>query len=157
MDKTGISCLLGPYQHAVTNALEKMHRGNIAARIWAKDFRVWKPSPQEITNRLDWLTAPVETSANAGRIRASLTPFTSGSIEDVVLLGMGGSSLCADVFNNMFGSAPGFPRLQILDTTDPEIIRGAAETLNPGKTLFIVSSKSGKPWKSSRSFITSTI
>ncbi len=144
MDKTGISFILGPYQGAVTDALVKMRRDNIAAHIWANDFRVWKPSPQEIINRLAWLTAPVETYANVGRIRASLMPFTNGTIEDVVLLGMGGSSLCADVFNNMFGSAPGFPRLQILDTTDPDVIRNVAEKLNPGKTLFVVSSKSGK-------------
>lgn len=144
MDKTGISLLLGPYQNAVTNALAKMRRNNIAARIWANDFNVWKPSPQEITNRLAWLHAPVETSSNVSRIRASLTTITNGSIADVVLLGMGGSSLCADVFNDIFGSAPGFPRLQILDTTDPAVIWKAASRINPGKTLFIVSSKSGK-------------
>ncbi len=143
MQTTGISFLLGLYQGAVTNALEKMRRGNIAARIWANDFHVWKPAPQEISNRLGWLHAPVETSSNAARIRASLTPFTNGSVQDVVLLGMGGSSLSAEVFNSIFGSAPGFPRLQILDTTDPSTIRSVAEKLNPAKTLFIVSSKSG--------------
>lgn len=143
MQTTGISFLLGLYQGAVTNALEKMRRSNIAARIWANDFHVWKPAPQEISNRLGWLHAPVETSSNASRIRASLEPFTNGSIQDVVLLGMGGSSLSAEVFNKIFGSAPGFPRLQILDTTDPVMIRGVAEKLNLAKTLFIVSSKSG--------------
>lgn len=143
MQTTGISFLLGPYQSAITNALEKMRRGNIAARIWANDFRVWKPAPLEISNRLGWLHAPVETSANAASIRASLEPFTNGSIDDVVLLGMGGSSLSAEVFNNMIGSAPGFPRLQILDTTDPAVISSVAKKLNLEKTLFIVSSKSG--------------
>lgn len=143
MQKTGVSFLLGPYQSAVTNALEKMRRSNIVARIWANDFRVWKPAPEEISNRLGWLHAPVETSANAGRIRTSLAPFTNGRIEDIVLLGMGGSSLSAEVFNNMFGSAPGFPRLQVLDTTDPVTILSVAEKLNLEKTLFIVSSKSG--------------
>jgi glucose-6-phosphate isomerase/transaldolase/glucose-6-phosphate isomerase len=143
METAGVSFLLGSYQSAVNNALDKMRRSNIAARIWANDFRVWKPSPQEISNRLGWLHAPLETSANVKSIRASLEPFTSGSIEDVVLLGMGGSSLSAEVFNNIFGSAPGFPRLQILDTTDPQIIHGVAEKLILEKTLFIVSSKSG--------------
>jgi len=143
MKTTGISFLLGPHQSAVTNALGKMRRSNIAARIWANDFHVWKPTPEEISNRMGWLHAPVETSANVGRIRASLEPFTNGSIDDVVLLGMGGSSLSAEVFNKMIGSAPGFPRLQILDTTDPETIRCVAEKLNLEKTLFIVSSKSG--------------
>lgn len=144
MQTTGISFLLGPYQSAVSNALEKMRRSNIAARIWANDYRVWKPAPEEISNRLGWLHAPVETFANVSRIRSSLEPFTNGSIEDVVLLGMGGSSLSAEVFNKIFGSAPGFPRLQILDTTDPDSIRRTAEKIHLGKTLFIVSSKSGK-------------
>ncbi len=143
MQTTGISFLLGPYQGAVTNALAKMRRSNIAARIWANDFHVWKPTPQNISNRLGWLHAPLETSANAKSIRASLEPFTNGSIEDVVLLGMGGSSLSAEVFNNVFGNAPGFPALQILDTTDPLTIHNVAEKLNLEKTLFIVSSKSG--------------
>ena len=143
METAGVSFLLGSYQSAVTNAVDKMRRSNIAARIWANDFHVWKPSPQEISNRLAWLHAPLETSANVKSIRASLEPFTNGSIEDVVLLGMGGSSLSAEVFNNIFGSAPGFPRLQILDTTDPQIIHDVAEKLNLAKTLFIVSSKSG--------------
>jgi len=143
MDMTGISFWLGPYQGAVTNALEKMRRSNIAARIWANDYRVWKPTSQEISNRLGWLHAPLETSANAARIRASVEPFTNGGIEDVVLLGMGGSSLSAEVFNNMFGSAAGFPRLQILDTTDPVVIRATSKKLDLEKTLFIVSSKSG--------------
>ncbi|MBP8667124.1 MAG: hypothetical protein KBH92_11535, partial [Syntrophaceae bacterium] len=144
MQTAGISFLLGPYQNYVNNALDKMSRGNIAARIWANDFHVWKPSPQEIANRLGWLHAPVETSAHVSEIRASVEPFTNGSIDDVVLLGMGGSSLSAEVFSNIFGSAPGFPRLQILDTTDPVVIRRVARGLNLDKTLFIVSSKSGK-------------
>ena len=144
MQTAGISFLLGPYQNYVNNALDKMSRGNIAARIWANDFHVWKPSPQEIANRLGWLHAPVETSAHVSEIRASVEPFTNGSIEDVILLGMGGSSLSAEVFSSIFGSAPGFPRLQILDTTDPVVIRRVARGLNLDKTLFIVSSKSGK-------------
>ena len=143
MNTTGISFLLGPHQSAVTNALEKMRRGNIAARIWANDFRVWKPAPDEITNRLGWLHAPVDTSANISGVCASLEPFTHGNIAEIVLLGMGGSSLSAEVFNKMFGSTPGYPHLQILDTTDPTAIRNVAEKIVWNKTLFLVSSKSG--------------
>jgi len=148
MQTTGISFLLGPYQSAVSNALEKMRRSNIAARIWANDYRVWKPAPEEISNRLGWLHAPVETFANVSRIRSSLEPFTNGSIEDVVLLGMGGSSLSAEVFNKIFGSAPGFPRLQILDTTDPDSIRRTAEKFIWGKRFLSFPPSRGKPWKS---------
>jgi glucose-6-phosphate isomerase len=66
------------------------------------------------------------------------------SINDVVLLGMGGSSLAAEVFNKIFGSHTGYPQLHIVDTTDPVFISQVTGRLNPEKTLFLVSSKSGK-------------
>jgi glucose-6-phosphate isomerase len=143
MDTISISFLLGKYQSAVTNALEKMRRSNIAARIWANDFNVWKPAPQEITNRLGWLHTPKETSEKINSIHTSLEPYIDGSIQDVVLLGMGGSSLAADVFNKIFGSRPGYPQLHILDTTDPFSISQLTHKLELEKTLFLVSSKSG--------------
>jgi glucose-6-phosphate isomerase len=143
MDPIGISFLLGQYQSAVTNALAKMLRSNITARIWAKDHRLWKPKPDEIINRLGWLNAPAETLSNIGYIRTILNPITEDGVKDVVLLGMGGSSLAADVFNRIFGSAQGFPRLHVLDTTDPGVIRGITRSLDLEKTIFLVSSKSG--------------
>lgn len=144
METTGLSFLLGSYQNAVTNALEKMRRSNIAARIWAHDFNVWKPAPDEISNRLAWLHAPVETLAMVKSIRSSLSHLTERNIRDVVLLGMGGSSLSAEVYKNMIGSQPGFPRLLILDTTDPAIISKAVKSIDLKRTLFLVASKSGK-------------
>ena len=143
MKAAGISFFPGSYRKEVTEALDKMRRGNIAARIWSGDHRVWKPSPVEISNRLGWLHAPVETLANASGICASLAHFTGGRFDHVVLLGMGGSSLAAEVFSNVFGSAPGFPRLIIVDTTDPVTIDSVAAKINPVTTLFIVASKSG--------------
>ncbi|MFO7570490.1 MAG: hypothetical protein R6W75_11890 [Smithellaceae bacterium] len=143
MDQAGIAYSLGPYQSAHENALQKMRRNSIAARIWANDFNVWKPSPLEITNRLGWLSAPAETEANLHHVHSILKPLTSDGLSDVVLLGMGGSSMAADVFNRIFGSAPGYPRLQIIDTTDPAVILEATARLNLQKTLFLVSSKSG--------------
>jgi len=144
MDNAHISFSLGEYQKTVAGALEAMHRDNIISRIWAKDHTVWKPAQDEITNRLGWLDAPVETLEKISYIRAILEPLTQNSISDVVLLGMGGSSLAAEVFNKIFGSHTGYPRLQIVDTTDPVFISRVTGRLNPEKTLFLVSSKSGK-------------
>ena len=120
-----------------------MRRDNIIARIWAKDYTVWKPAPDEIANRLGWLDAPAETLEKINYIRATLEPFTNGSINDVVLLGMGGSSLAAEVFNKIFGSEAGHPQLHIMDTTDPVLISQLTQHLDLEKTLFLVSSKSG--------------
>jgi glucose-6-phosphate isomerase/transaldolase/glucose-6-phosphate isomerase len=144
MDNANISYSLGEYQDSIISALDSMHRDNIIARIWAKDYTVWKSSPDEIVNRLDWLDAPSETLEKINYIHATLEPFTKGRISDVVLLGMGGSSLAAEVFSKIFGSAKGYPKLHIADTTDPVTISQLTHSLNLEKTLFLVSSKSGK-------------
>jgi len=143
MDNANISYSLGEYQDSIISALDTMRRDNIIARIWAKDYTVWKPAPDEITNRLGWLDAPAETLEKINYIRATLELFTSGRINDVVLLGMGGSSLAAEVFNKIFGSAAGYPQLHIMDTTDPVLISQLTQHLDLGKTLFLVCSKSG--------------
>jgi glucose-6-phosphate isomerase/transaldolase/glucose-6-phosphate isomerase len=144
MDNTNISFSLGEYRNAVVGALEAMRRDNIIPRVWAKDHTVWKPAPDEITNRLGWLEAPAETLGKISCIHSTLEPLIKNSINDVVLLGMGGSSLAAEVFNKIFGSHTGYPRLHIVDTTDPVFISQVTGRLNPEKTLFLVSSKSGK-------------
>ena len=144
MDNTNISFSLGEYRNMVAGALEAMRRDNIIPRIWAKDYTVWKSAPDEITNRLGWLEAPAETLGKISYISTILEPLIKNSINDVVLLGMGGSSLAAEVFNKIFGSHTGHPQLHIVDTTDPVFISQVTGRLNPEKTLFLVSSKSGK-------------
>jgi glucose-6-phosphate isomerase len=143
MDDIRITYSLGEYQSAVNSALKKMRDDNIISRIRAKDYTVWKPAQDEIINRMGWLDAPAETLAKINDIRAAIEPFTKGSISDVVLLGIGGSSLAAEVFSKIFGSKTGYPQLCIVDTTDPVFISNVAKRLNLEKTLFLVSSKSG--------------
>lgn len=143
MKGNNISFFLGKYERPVLDALNKMRRNNIIARIWAYDHTVWKPEPDEIVNRLGWLDAPAETLEKLPSIKDTLEPFGNSSIKDIILLGMGGSSLAADVFNRVLGSRPGYPALHILDTTDPGIIFRMTQKLEWEKTLFLVSSKSG--------------
>ena len=134
---------LGTYQNAVISALGALSQNDVIARIWAKDYTVWKPAPYEIVNRLGWLDAPVDTLKKIQYIRSEIVPIINSGINDVVLLGMGGSSLAAEVFKDVFGSTADCPTLRILDTTDPATIAAVTASLNPDKTLFIVSSKSG--------------
>jgi len=143
MDNANISYSLGEYQDSIISALDTMRRDNIIVRIWTKDYTVWKPAPDEIANRLGWLDTPEETLEKIIYIRGTLELLTSGSISDVVLLGMGGSSLAAEVFNKIFGSAAGYPQLHIMDTTDAVLISRLTQHLDLGKTLFLVCSKSG--------------
>jgi glucose-6-phosphate isomerase len=143
MKENNISFSLGKYESPVLDALNKMRRNNVIAHIWAYDYTVWKPEPDEIVNRLGWLGAPTETLEKLPSIKNTLEPFGNISIKDVVLLGMGGSSLAADVFNKILGSRSGYPALHILDTTDPGIISRMTQKLEWEKTVFLVSSKSG--------------
>lgn len=143
MNTVRFSYSLGTYHDAVVSALGSFSQSNIIARIWAKDYTVWKPAPDEIVNRLGWLDAPAQMLPQTQNIRAILAPLISDGLKDTVLLGMGGSSLAAEVFSEIFGSAPGYPRLHVLDTTDPALIAKTAQKLNLEKTIFLVSSKSG--------------
>ncbi len=143
MSDIRIAYSLGDFQSAIDRALEKMRKDNVIERIWAKDYTLWKTAPDEITNRLGWLDAPAQTLKKTDYVRQVLEPFTSGGIKEAVLLGMGGSSLAAEVFIKIFGSHRDYPRLFVLDTTDPEIISSVSQKLDWKKTLFVVSSKSG--------------
>ena len=143
MTEPRIDYSLGDCQSAVNGALEKMRRENLIERVRAKDYTLWKSKPDEIVNRLGWLDAPAETLGKLHDIHSVLEPLMAKNIDDAVLLGIGGSSLAADVFSKIFGSAPDYPRLHIIDTTDPVFISQVVQRLNLGKTLFFVSSKSG--------------
>jgi glucose-6-phosphate isomerase len=140
------------YRDAVSDAMDCLRRNNIVSRILARDYTVWKSTPNEIVNRLDWLTAPAETLTRMQDIRSILDPLIKDGLRDAVLLGMGGSSLAAAVFNDVFGNRRGYPRLHILDTTDPAAIAGVARNLTIEKTIFLVSSKSGTTLETSSLF-----
>ncbi|NTW77127.1 MAG: glucose-6-phosphate isomerase [Syntrophaceae bacterium] len=134
---------LGTYESAVLDALKSLQKDRIIQRIWDRDYTVWKSKPDGIVNRLGWLQAPSETMEKLSDIRSVVVPMIAEGYKDVVLLGMGGSSLAAEVFAQMLGSRKGHPKLHILDTTDPLTIFRLAHQLDWAKTIFLVSSKSG--------------
>jgi glucose-6-phosphate isomerase len=140
---------LGPYAARVEECLKGWDQAEVSRRIWDKDPTVWRPDIKavpfvsELTNRLGWLTIADEMQVDL----TSLADF-AGSIREagfthVVLLGMGGSSMAPEVFMRVFGAMAGFPPLIVLDTTHPDAIRQVSDNLDLGRTLFIVSSKSG--------------
>ena len=138
------SASLGVYQAAVDAALDEMVNDRIVARIWAHDHTVWKPEPAEITNRLGWLNIAEVMSEQVYRLQALLESVSAGGYTDVLLLGMGGSSLAPEVFSNVFGGqVANLPHLAVLDSTDPGAVLAHAERLDPAHTLFIVATKSG--------------
>lgn len=133
----------GSYQQIVETAWKKTQQDDVACRMRAKDYTLWSASPDEIVNRLGWLDAPAHTLKKTDYIRDTLAPLANKKIKDVILLGMGGSSLAAEVFNKRCGAQSGYPRLTVLDTTNPTTISTIAQKIAWDKTIFIVSSKSG--------------
>ncbi len=138
------SASLGAYRPAVDAALDEMVTDRIVARIWAHDHTVWKPNPTEITNRLGWLHTAEAMREQLPRLQELVDLVRADGYTDVLLLGMGGSSLAPEVLGRVFaGQVSGMPALAVLDSTDPGAILAQAEHLDPAHTLFIVSTKSG--------------
>ncbi|MDZ7362772.1 MAG: glucose-6-phosphate isomerase [candidate division KSB1 bacterium] len=137
------SVSLGDYQAAVEKALVELRDNNIMARIWKHDHTVWKPNPTEISNRLGWLHSPEVMMEAIPEITALVDELRAEGYAHALLLGMGGSSLAPEVFRFTFGVKPGYLDLAVLDSTDPDAVLAHAKRLDPAKTLFIVSTKSG--------------
>ena len=110
-------------------------------RLWDHDASLW--TNEDEAKWLGWLGIVDEQLAAAAKLKALADEIKSGGFSDVLLLGMGGSSLCPEVLALTFPQTSGFPRLHILDSTDPAQIRNTEKKINLAKTLFIVSSKSG--------------
>lgn len=138
-----LSIHLGPYHAAVLTALARLEAQRVVPRIWSRDHMVWKPEPTEITNRLGWLEAPEDMAAKVGGIVELVTAARAAGYTDALLLGMGGSSLAAEVFRESVAPAQRPLRLTILDSTVPGAVLGCADRLDPAHTLYLVSTKSG--------------
>ena len=108
------------------------------------DYTLWKPQPTEITNRLGWLTiADRMTARSFPRSTDVVNAVRADGYTDALVLGMGGSSLAPEVFRQTFGVAAGYLDLAVLDSTDPDAVASHARRLDPARTLFVVSTKSG--------------
>jgi len=137
LDSRGLLPELGPLAQPLRERLSRLAEVELARRIWSLDHTVWKPDPAEISDRLGWLSLPekmLEQVDELERFAESCDGF-----ERVVLLGMGGSSLAPEVLAMTFGGRS----LVVLDTTHPEGVISVEREGDLGRTLFIVSSKSG--------------
>jgi len=130
-------------QSLVTAANARLNASHAVERLWALDHRLWKQAPTDITNRLGWLTIIEYMKDRAEDLRTFATSAQKRGIRDVVLLGMGGSSLGPEVFRATFGPSRGFPRLWVLDSTVPGWVQQVTQAIDPARSLFILASKSG--------------
>ena len=111
------------------------------ARLWAGDARLWTGADEGAW--LGWLRVTTDHLQMPDRLARVSPARLADDFDDALLLGMGGSSLCPDVLRESFDQVPGAPRLQVLDSTDPDQVRSCEERLTLDRTLVIVSSKSG--------------
>ena len=128
--------------HAAVNAsLEDWRSNNKVARLWQKDASLWSDTDEG--RWLGWLTVADEQFRNLATFKQLAAELKKAKLKHVLLLGMGGSSLCPEVLRMTFGKVSGFPELHVLDSTDPVQIKTLEKKLDLKKTLCIVSSKSG--------------
>lgn len=134
---------LQEYEKAIVDGLASLARDHVIPRIWNKDWTVWRKDPKEIRNRLGWLTSPRAMGKELAGIEEYARGVRKKGFTHALLLGMGGSSLAPFVLSSVFETRPGFLDLGVLDLTDPAVVLAWQKRLEPAKTLFIVSSKSG--------------
>jgi glucose-6-phosphate isomerase len=121
---------------------------HVIGRIWRRDVSVWTPdsageAARSIANRLGWLDVPAGMKPELDRVESLADEVRRDGLTSVYLLGMGGSSLCAEVMRAVYGVREGFPRIVVMDTTDEATITGVLDELEPERALFLVASKSG--------------
>ncbi|RVU14782.1 bifunctional transaldolase/phosoglucose isomerase [Methylobacterium oryzihabitans] len=132
---------LGSLSEAHGKAVEQWRKDGLARRLWQRDPAVWSDADE--AKWLGWLTIVGDEAAKAADYAAFAEEVRAEGFTDAVVLGMGGSSLGPEVLAETFGTKPGFPRLRILDSTDPAEVRAVEAAVDLTKTLFIVASKSG--------------
>jgi transaldolase/glucose-6-phosphate isomerase len=126
---------------AVETGTEQWRASGRIRRLWQRDKSIWTGSDED--KWLGWLDSASAEKGKLADYRDFANWVKQQGFTDAVVLGMGGSSLGPEVIAETFGEQPGFPKLHVLDSTDPAQVRAMANAVNMAKTLFIVSSKSG--------------
>jgi RpiB/LacA/LacB family sugar-phosphate isomerase len=128
---------------------ELLVRQRVVERIWARDPTVFtpeaetrEPTRKSILTRLGWLQSPEEMGGRLEEVERFVADVRGRGFRQVVLLGMGGSSLCPEVLARTFGATRGLA-LAVLDSTDPAAVADVQSSIDAPHTLFVVASKSG--------------
>ena len=128
----------------VAERVKQAAEEDVARRIWRKDDTLWGPAGQpEVANRLGWLTVAEQMREELDDLQAFAEGVRDEGVKDVVLLGMGGSSLAPEVIRRSFGEQAGWPSLHVLDSTDAGAVRSVETAIDLDHALFLVSTKSG--------------
>ena len=137
---------VGSFEADVTATLKDLHAKDFVRRLWAKDPSLWHQDPAHhaiIRNALGWLSVLDRQRSQIPRLRALAEDVKHAGLTHVLLLGMGGSSLCPEVCRLTFGIIHGHPELHVLDGTVPSHVKRVENRVDLERTLCIVASKSG--------------
>ena len=126
---------------AFEEEMENWRKNGRIRRLWTGDKKLWTSTDED--KWLGWLNIVEQELADVGRLHSFADEIQKRGFTDVILLGMGGSSLGPEVLAATFGRQSGWPRFHMLDSTDPAQIEAIERAVNLGETFFIVSSKSG--------------
>jgi transaldolase / glucose-6-phosphate isomerase len=133
--------LPGGLDSDVKSAIADWQSAGKVARLWKGDASLWTGSDE--AQWLGWLGITEQQLTTLDTFRRVADDAKNGGFTSILLLGMGGSSLCPEVLEKTFGHIAGFPQLHVLDSTDPVQIKTFENKVDLAKTLFVVSSKSG--------------
>lgn len=128
-------------QRAVDANFRDWEQNNKIARLWQKDASVWTNADE--AKWLDWLEIVAKELEDVRKFENLQSDIQAGGFAHVLLMGMGGSSLCPEVLALTFGKQEGYPEFHVLDSTVPAQVKAIEEKIDLEKTLFIVASKSG--------------
>jgi len=126
---------------SVKTAKDDWRANGKVRRLWQRDAALWTGTDE--ADWLGWLGITEDQLAQHENLRKVAEDAKSGGFSSILLLGMGGSSLCPEVLRLTYGKIAGYPDLHVLDSTDPAQIKSFEDKIDVAKTLFIVSSKSG--------------
>jgi transaldolase/glucose-6-phosphate isomerase len=142
----GLRASLGSLGPAIETRLAELDRAQVAKRLSERDVTLWSSDPivgRAIANRLGWLDLPHAEPATLAEFEVFADEVAREGFTDAVVLGMGGSSLCPDLWARTFPVRAGRLRLHVLDLTDPHAVERVRQAAPPARTLYVVSTKSG--------------
>ncbi len=143
-DRPARELRLGSHAEAVEERLAAWRHDGFAERLLRRDPTLWSATPMpELADRLGWVDLALRMTTEVDALVEFADEVTAEGIDRVLVLGMGGSGLAPEVFQQTLGSAPGHPRLELLDSTHPEAVAASRREHPPETTLYVVSSKSG--------------
>src|SRR5262249_38527121 len=144
VDVSDFSIEPGAAASTLDTVFSQLDRRQFAGVLWSRQVDAWPgdgAARKSIANRLGWLSAVDFLSGKLPRGRSFADRVRASGVTDVVLFGMGGSSLAPEVFHRLFGRANTQPRFRMLDSTDPAAVRDALE--RAATSMFIIATKSG--------------